>query len=350
MTIIYLPTPAHLSLPTAESLWHHVPCSQPPLQRWAIPATSWGCTSRKGGSGKIERKNNRSNTSRAVPGTEQRRSTKAEGSWLSHQAHRPEPGSWLQAPSCCPANPTSKREMGKRSQPTGTDRAERTGMHLPRGSTAAPSVPRLSSSPETETTCPRLPVHPSSAGAARGRAGRGGSAHRHGPRGRPHRGPGNQRRPRRDSETAPPRPRGPEGTAEVTSPLPPGQGSAGMGSRVGATARPARMRAGFLLHPGGHGLPAPLPGRVPRAGTRRRDPAPCRCLTAGESLPACSPAADAAGGAGTLGSASRPLPVVAVAAHLPRRPRRRPGRAAPPDPQPSPPRAPQASAATGGRP
>lgn len=137
-----------------------------------------------------------------MPGMEQRHSTKAGAGWLSHWAHRSEPGSWLQAPSCCPENPATKREMGKRSQPTGTDRAERTSTHLLRGSLAGPSVPRLSSSPKTETTCPRLPAHPSSAGAGR-RVGRGGSAHRHGPRRRPHHGPGDQRGPRRDSEDRP---------------------------------------------------------------------------------------------------------------------------------------------------
>lgn len=208
-----------------------------------------------------------------MPGTEQRCSTKAGAGWLSHQAHRPQPGSWLQAPSCCPANPTTKREMGKRHQPTGTDRAERTGTHLLCGSMAGPSAPRLSSSPETETTCPRLPAHPSSAGAGRRRVGRGGSEHRHSPRRRPHRGPGTRGDPDGTPETAPLRPRGPEGTPEVTPPRP-RAGLRGEGEPSRSDSSPHADAGGFSPpSPGrsrGYGLPAPPAGRVPRAGTRGR--------------------------------------------------------------------------------
>lgn len=163
--------------------------------------------------------------------------------------------------------------------------------------------------------------------------------------------PGTRGDPDGTPETAPPRLRGPEGTSEVTPPRP----QAGL-RREGEPSRSSpHADAGGFRPPSrglsrGHGLSPSPASRVTRNGTRGRDAAPCPCLTAEESLPACSQAADAAGGAGTLCSASHPLPVVPVASHLPRRPRRRPGRAAPPDPQPSPPRAPQASAATGGRP
>lgn len=232
------------------------------------PATSCCCTSKKGGRGKIKRQNNRSNTSRAVPGTEQRHSTKAGAGWLSHQATARSLGLGCRHLPAAQQIPRPKREMGKRSQPTGTHRAERTSTHLLRGSMAGQSVPRLSSPPETETTCPRLLAHPSSAGAARRRVGRGGSAHRHGPARQLHRGPGEQSRPRRAPETAPPRPRGPEGTSEVTPPRHPAR------LRRKGEASPTRMRTGFFLHPRppsrGHGLPAPPAGRVTRAVTRGR--------------------------------------------------------------------------------
>lgn len=205
--------------------------------------------------------------------------------------------------------------------------------------------------PRTGDHLPTAPGAPTPAGAGRRRAGRGGSAHRHGPRRRPHHGPGDQRRTTRDigdgSTTAPGTRRDLRGDPSAA----PGRAPQGRGAEpelphadAGGFRPPSRAPSR------GHGLPASPAGRVTRAGTRGRDAAPCPCLTAEESLPACSQAADAAGGAGTPGSASHPLPVVPVASHLPRRPRLRPGRAAPPDPQPSPPRAPQASAATGGRP